>query len=76
LVHHGFSLAQIWISGQTLAPEIDVDSEIPADFGPENSQGFWKGGQETKIRELREFTRIDFYLILICVRSRIFRIYI
>jgi glutaredoxin 3 len=30
------------ISGQTLAPVIDVDGEILADFGPEELAAFWE----------------------------------
>jgi len=30
------------ISGQTLAPVIDVDGEVLADFGPEELEKFWK----------------------------------
>lgn len=30
------------ISGQTLAPVIDVDGEILADFGPEELARFWE----------------------------------
>ena len=30
------------LSGQTLAPVIDVDGEILADFGPEELAKFWK----------------------------------
>lgn len=30
------------ISGQTLAPVIDVDGEILADFGPEELAKFWE----------------------------------
>ena len=30
------------ISGQSLAPVIDVDGEILADFGPEELEKFWK----------------------------------
>jgi glutaredoxin len=29
------------ISGQTLAPVIDVDGKILADFGPEQLEKFW-----------------------------------
>jgi len=32
----------IELSGQTLAPVIDVDGEILADFGPEELAKFWK----------------------------------
>jgi glutaredoxin len=32
----------IRISGQELAPVIDVDGKILADFGPEELAGFWK----------------------------------
>ncbi len=31
------------LSGQTLAPVIDVDGEILADFGPEELAKFWEG---------------------------------
>ena len=37
----------IRLSGQELAPVIDVDGEILADFGPEQLADFWKG-LETK----------------------------
>ena len=30
------------LSGQTLAPVIDVDGEILADFGPEELEKFWE----------------------------------
>ncbi len=30
------------LSGQTLAPVIDVDGKILADFGPEELEEFWK----------------------------------
>ena len=30
------------LSGQTLAPVIDVDEKILADFGPEELEAFWK----------------------------------
>lgn len=30
------------LSGQTLAPVIDVDGKILADFGPEELEQFWK----------------------------------
>lgn len=33
----------IELSGQTLAPVIDVDGEILADFGPEELARFWEG---------------------------------
>jgi glutaredoxin len=29
------------LSGQTLAPVIDVDGRVLADFGPEELSGFW-----------------------------------
>lgn len=32
----------IRLSGQTLAPVIDVDGEILADFGPDQLESFWK----------------------------------
>lgn len=32
----------IQLSGQTLAPVIDVDGKILADFGPEELERFWK----------------------------------
>lgn len=32
----------ITLSGQELAPVIDVDGEILADFGPEQLANFWK----------------------------------
>jgi len=32
----------IRLSGQELAPVIDVDGEILADFGPEQLAGFWQ----------------------------------
>jgi glutaredoxin 3 len=34
------------ISGQTLAPVIEVDGEILADFGPEELATFWKRLEE------------------------------
>ena len=30
------------LSGQTLAPVIDVDGKILADFGPDQLEAFWK----------------------------------
>jgi glutaredoxin 3 len=30
------------LSGQTLAPVIDVDGKILADFGPEELEKFWE----------------------------------
>jgi len=30
------------LSGQSLAPVIDVDGEVLADFGPEELEKFWK----------------------------------
>jgi len=30
------------LSGQTLAPVIDVDGEVLADFGPEELERFWE----------------------------------
>ena len=30
------------LSGQTLAPVIDVDGQILADFGPDDLAGFWE----------------------------------
>lgn len=30
------------LSGQTLAPVIDVDGKILADFGPDQLETFWK----------------------------------
>jgi len=32
----------IRLSGQELAPVIDVDGEILADFGPEQLESFWR----------------------------------
>jgi glutaredoxin len=32
----------IRISGQELAPVIDVDGKVLADFGPEELENFWK----------------------------------
>lgn len=32
----------IKLSGQDLAPVIDVDGQILADFGPEELEAFWK----------------------------------
>ena len=32
----------VQLSGQTLAPVIDVDGEILADFGAEELEAFWK----------------------------------
>ena len=32
----------IELSGQTLAPTIDVDGEILADFGPDELEEFWE----------------------------------
>ena len=32
----------IRISGQELAPVIDVDGKVLADFGPEQLENFWK----------------------------------
>jgi len=29
------------LSGQTMAPVIDVDGEVLADFGPEDLEAFW-----------------------------------
>ena len=31
------------LSGQTLAPVIEVDGKILADFGPEQLEAFWEG---------------------------------
>ena len=31
------------LSGQTLAPVIEVDGEVLADFGPEELEEFWSG---------------------------------
>jgi glutaredoxin 3 len=31
------------ISGQTLAPVIDVDGKVLADFGPDELERFWNG---------------------------------
>ncbi|HEY3762614.1 MAG TPA: glutaredoxin domain-containing protein [Verrucomicrobiae bacterium] len=36
------------ISGQTLAPVIDVDGKILADFGPDQLEKFWNKLSETK----------------------------
>ncbi len=36
------------LSGQTLAPVIDVDGEILADFGTDELEEFWKGLQSEK----------------------------
>jgi monothiol glutaredoxin len=30
------------LSGQTLAPVIDVDGEVLADFGPDELENFWE----------------------------------
>jgi glutaredoxin len=35
------------LSGQRLAPVIDVDGKILADFGPEELAGFWKQFEAT-----------------------------
>jgi hypothetical protein len=40
----------IRISGQDLAPVIEVDGEILADFGPEQLAGFWKGLEKKNAR--------------------------
>ena len=37
----------IEISGQTLAPVIDVEGEVLADFGPEQLAVFWKKIEES-----------------------------
>jgi glutaredoxin 3 len=36
------------LSGQTLAPVIDVDGEILADFGADELEKFWEELQQTK----------------------------
>jgi glutaredoxin len=37
------------LSGQTLAPVIEVDGQVLADFGPEELENFWeKLNQETR----------------------------
>jgi glutaredoxin 3 len=35
-------IEMVRLSGQTLAPVIDVDGEILADFGPDQLETFWK----------------------------------
>jgi glutaredoxin 3 len=40
----------IRISGQTLAPVIDVDGEVLADIGPEELERFWKKISTTDAR--------------------------
>lgn len=40
----------IRISGQDLAPVIEVDGEILADFGPEQLADFWKGLEKKNAR--------------------------
>ena len=39
--HHGYD-EMVRLSGQTLAPVIDVDGQILADFGPEELAKFWE----------------------------------
>jgi glutaredoxin 3 len=39
------------LSGQTLAPVIDVDGKILADFGPEELEAFWKKDLITETNE-------------------------
>ena len=34
--------AMVELSGQTLAPVIDVDGEVLADFGPDELERFWE----------------------------------
>ncbi len=38
----------ITLSGQELAPVIDVDGEILADFGPEELADFWKKVEQVR----------------------------
>jgi glutaredoxin len=40
----------IRLSGQDLAPVIDVDGEILADFGPEELAAFWKRWEKDHAR--------------------------
>ena len=40
----------IRLSGQELAPVIDVDGEILADFGPDQLAGFWKALEKKHAR--------------------------
>jgi glutaredoxin len=43
VIADGKAMAEmVKLSGQTLAPVIDVDGEILADFGPEELEKFWK----------------------------------
>jgi glutaredoxin len=35
------------LSGQTLAPVMDVDGEVLADFGPDELEKFWKQFEST-----------------------------
>ena len=41
------------LSGQTLAPVIDVDGQVLADFGPGELSEFWKKLREQKDDECR-----------------------
>ena len=41
------------LSGQTLAPVIDVDGEILADFGPQELEKFWQRISTTSHRDER-----------------------
>jgi glutaredoxin 3 len=40
----------IQLSGQELAPVIDVDGEILADFGPDQLEDFWRGLEKKSAR--------------------------
>jgi glutaredoxin len=42
------------ISGQTLAPVIDVDGEVLADFGPDELERFWKKISSADGADLRQ----------------------
>lgn len=39
--------AMVELSGQTLAPVIDVEGQVLADFGPEELAQFWEQLQQT-----------------------------
>jgi glutaredoxin len=39
---HAAMAEMVRLSGQTLAPVIEVDGQVLADFGPEQLERFWK----------------------------------
>ena len=38
------------LSGQELAPVVEVDGEVLADFGPDQLAGFWRGLEKKNAR--------------------------